>query len=129
VLADWLKPTKFLHGDTGVTCQATDAAMLAKMGALVELKIDHAKSQSLYDLKQRATARQALIKDRTAAKARRAATPHKLLCQQIERRMKQIERDLSQIADAIDAIVVTNNDLRQRADILMSIPGIAKVTA
>ncbi|WP_026479053.1 IS110 family transposase [Ahrensia sp. 13_GOM-1096m] len=106
-----------------------DAAMLAKMGALLELKIDQAKSQSLYDLKQLATARQALIKDRTAAKARLAATSHKLLSQQIGRRLKQIERDLSQVATAIDAIVAADNDLRQRAEILMSIPGIAKVTA
>jgi transposase len=43
--------------------------------------------------------------------------------------LKQIERDLSQVADAIDAIIAADNDLRQRAEILMSIPGIAKVTA
>jgi transposase len=70
-----------------------------------------------------------LIKDRTAAKARLAATSHKLLSRQIERRLKQIERDLSQVVAAIDAIVAANNDLQQRVDVLMSIPGIAKVTA
>ena len=48
-----------------------DAAMLAKMGALLALEADLPKSEALHDLKQLATARQALIKDRTAAKARR----------------------------------------------------------
>jgi transposase len=44
------------------------------MGALLGLKADQPKSETLHDLKQLATARLALIKDRTAAKARLAAT-------------------------------------------------------
>ena len=70
-----------------------------------------------------------MIKDRTAAKARLAATTHKLLTLQIKRRLKQIERDLCQVADQIDAIVAADEDLAARAEILKSIPGIAKVTA
>ena len=54
---------------------------------------------------------------------------HELLLRQIKRRLKQIERDLSQVADLIDAIVAADTDLRARADILTSIPSIAKVTA
>lgn len=106
-----------------------DAAMLAKMGSLLELAADQPKRETLHDLKQLATARLALIKDRTAAKARLAATTHKLLTQQIKRRLKQIERDLCQVADQIDAIVAADEDLAARAEILKSIPGIAKVTA
>ena len=106
-----------------------DAALLAKMGALLELRADQPKSETLHDLKQLATARLALIKDRTAAKARLAATTHVLPSQQIKRRLKQIERDLSQVTEAIDAIVVADKDLAARAEILTSIPGIAKVTA
>lgn len=106
-----------------------DAAMLARMGALLELKADLPKSETLHDLKQLTTARQALIKDRTAAKARLAATMHKLLARQIKRRLTQIERDLRQVADVIDAIIEADEGLRMRANILASIPGIAKVTA
>ena len=106
-----------------------DAALLAKMGALLELRADQPKSETLHDLKQLATARLALIKDRTAAKARLAATTHVLPSQQIKRRLKQIERDLSQVTEAIDAIVAADKDLAARAEILTSIPGIAKVTA
>ena len=106
-----------------------DAAMLAKMGSLLHLKADEAKSETLHDLKQLATARQALIKDRTAAKARLAATTHRLLSQQIKRRLSQVERDLTQIADLVDTIIAADESLRKKADILASIPGIAKVTA
>ena len=74
-----------------------DAAMLAKLGALLELKADQPKDKTLRDLKQLATAKLALIKDRTAAKARLAATTHKLLAVQIKRRLTQIERDLCKL--------------------------------
>jgi transposase len=106
-----------------------DAALLAKMGALLELRADQPKSEALHDLKQLATARLALIKDRTAAKARLAATTHRMLSQQIKRRLKQIERDLSQVTEAIDAIVAADKNLAVRAEILTSILGIAKITA
>jgi hypothetical protein len=56
-----------------------DAAMLAKMGSQLQLKADQPNSETLHDLNWLATARQALIKDRTAAKARLAATTHRLL--------------------------------------------------
>ena len=102
--------------------------MLAKMGALLELKANEPKSQTLHDLKQLSTARLALIKDRGAAKARLAATTH-IIIRQIKCRLKQIERDLSQVAETIGAIVVQDDQLRLRADILTSIPGIATVTA
>lgn len=106
-----------------------DAAMLAKMGALLELKADQPKSETLHDLKQLTTARQGLLKDRTAAKARLATTTHSLLSQQIKRRLRQIERDLTQVSEVINAIVAADEDLAARAEILTSIPGIATVTA
>lgn len=75
------------------------------------------------------TARQGLLKDQTAARARLAATTHSLLIRQIKSRLKQIERDLPQLSEAIDAIVAADEELQKRSEILTSIPGIAKVTA
>ena len=106
-----------------------DAKMLAKMGALLELEANQPKSKTLHDLKQLATARLELIKDRTAAKARLTISTPSLLSQQIKRRLRQIERDLTQVIEAIDDIVAADKDLVARAEILMSITGIAKVTA
>lgn len=101
--------------------RAMDAAILAKMGSLLELGTDQPRGETQHDFKKLATACQAFIKDRAAAKARLAATTHSLLKQQIKRRLKQIEGDLSQVA--------ADKELRVRVDILTSIPGIAKVTA
>jgi hypothetical protein len=52
-----------------------------------------------------------------------------LLTRQIKRRLSQIERDLSRIADLVDTTIAADEKLRTKADILASIPGIAKVTA
>lgn len=43
--------------------------------------------------------------------------------------MNQIDRDLSQVADLVDTIIAADQELRAKADILVSIFGIAKVTA
>ena len=47
-----------------------DAAMLARMGALLELEARPARSDALLELKELHIAREALVKDRTAAKNR-----------------------------------------------------------
>ena len=52
-----------------------------------------------------------------------------MLSQQIKRRLSQIERDLSQVADLVDSIIAADAELRAKADILVRIPGLAKVTA
>ena len=49
---------------------ALDAAMLARMGAVLELKVRPARSQALLELRELYVAREALVKDRTAAKNR-----------------------------------------------------------
>jgi transposase len=43
--------------------------------------------------------------------------------------LQQVERDLTQIAAAIDAIVAADKELSESTEILTSIPGIAKITA
>ncbi|WP_252729732.1 IS110 family transposase [Pacificibacter marinus] len=126
-------PRQARHFCEGVGQQAkadwVDAAMLAKMRSLLQLKADQPKSETLHDLKQLARARQALIKGRTAAKIRLAATPHRLLFQQIKRRLSQIKRDLSQSAVIVDTIIAADTELCAKADIMVSPPSIAKMTA
>jgi transposase len=45
-----------------------DAAMLARMGAVLELEARPARSEALLELRELYVAREALVKDRTAAK-------------------------------------------------------------
>jgi len=106
-----------------------DAAILARMGSLLELGTDQPRSETQHDLKQLATARQALIKDRTAARARLQTATHPLLKKQFASRLRQVERDIAQISATIEATVTADQDLAARAEILASIPGIARITA
>jgi transposase len=106
-----------------------EAAMLARMGSLLELKADNPRSETLHNLKGMATARQALIKDRTAARARLNTATHPLLRKQATQRLRQVERDIAQIDATIETIIIDDKRLSEKAGILTSIPGIAKITA
>jgi len=106
-----------------------DAAMLARMGSLPELKADKPKSEMLHNLKGMATARQALIKDRTAARTRLSTATYPLLRQQATLRLRQVERDIAQIDATIETIITADKTLSEKTTILTSIPGIAKITA
>ena len=52
-----------------------DAAMLARMGAVLELETRPARSEVLLELKELHLAREALVKDRTAARNQHPAGP------------------------------------------------------
>lgn len=125
-----VNPRRFAEG-TGTLAKTdrVDAAMLSRMGSLLELKADELKSETLNNLKEMETARQALIKDRTAAKARQKIASYPLLRKLINRRLQQVERDLVQINAAIEAVIAADEILSQKAAILISIPGISKITA
>lgn len=116
---------------TGVLAKTDriDARVLAAMGAILYLKGRPAKTEIQYDLKELSVARQALVKDRVAAKNRRHAAVNALLKRQLAARIKQIEGQLAEIDAAIMACVMAAPDLARRFEILCSIPGIGKITA
>ncbi len=99
-----------------------EAAMLARMGSLLELKADNSKSETLHDLKEMQTARQTLIKDRTAASARLKTAIHPLMKNQSALRLRQVELDLAQIDATIKTIITADKILSEKADILISMP-------
>ena len=74
-----------------------DAIMLAKMGAVLELKGHQPKSETVHILRELITARRALIKDKVAAKTRLQTTTQTLLKNQINARLKQIEIQIRQV--------------------------------
>jgi transposase len=106
-----------------------DAAMLARMGAMLELPTRPVRSDVLLELKELHLAREALVKDRTAAKNRAKALNLPLLKRQNAQRLEQIARQISAIETAIGQLIETHADLADRFAILTSIPGISKVTA
>ena len=74
-----------------------DAAILARMGALLELEARPARSELLFELKELYVAREALVKDRTAAKNRGKALTLSLLKRQNAQRLEQIDRQIATV--------------------------------
>jgi transposase len=104
-----------------------DAAMLARMGAMLELKTRPPRSDALLVLKELHLAREALVKDRTAAKNRRKVLTESLLKRQNTQRLEQISRQIAAIEAAILEQIRADPDLAQR--FLTGIPGVSAVPA
>ena len=99
-----------------------DAAILARMGALLELQARPAPSEILLELKELYVAREALVKDRTAAKNRGKVLTLPLLKRQNAQRLEQINRQIATVEAAILQIVEADPGLSDRFAILTSIP-------
>jgi transposase len=106
-----------------------DAALLAPMGALLELEARPAGSEVLFEPKELYVAREALVKDRAAAKNRGKVLTLSLLKRQNAQRLEQIDRQIATFEAAILQIVEANESLADRFAILISIPGVLNITA
>jgi transposase len=104
-----------------------DAQILARMGSLLELEARPARSEVLFELKELYVAREALVKDRTAARNRGKALTLSLLKRQNAQRLEQIDRQIATVEAAILQIV--DESLADRFAILISIPGVSNITA
>jgi len=108
---------------------AVDAAMLARLAALLEPPVRPVISAALDEMKELHVARRALVKDRTAAMNRDHTRRSALLKRQATQRLAQIERQISAIDAALRALLAADPALKSRFDILVSIPGVAETTA
>jgi transposase len=106
-----------------------DAAMLAKMGAVLDLNSQEPKPESINILREFLTARRALTKDNAAAKTRAQTTIHTVLKSQIRARQKQISSQIKQIDTIIAEMISMDEELSRKFAILISIPGIGQTTA
>ena len=106
-----------------------DAAMLARLGAMLKPPIQPAVSPALDEMKELHIARQALIKDRVAAQNRAHTRRSALLKRQAADRLRQIERQIAAIDAALRAHLKSDPALKARFDILLSIPGLGETTA
>lgn len=106
-----------------------DASALALFGTLLKPRLLQADAQIDSDLKELHMARLALIKDRTAAKNRAKNLSCLLLKRQNTDRLRQIERQIEAVDEAIMALVEADASLQAKFDILVSIPGVSQITA
>src|ERR1700677_220035 len=105
------------------------AAMLARMGALLELQARPARSEGVLELKELYRAREALVTDRAAAKNGGKALRLPLLKRHNAQRLEQIDRQIATVEAAILQIVEADANLATRFAILTSIPGVSNITA
>ena len=106
-----------------------DAAMLARMGAVLALEARSPCERKIYVLRDLLVARRALIKDQTAARSRQKTCTQPVLKRQIAARLKQIEKHLAELDAAVLEAVRADQDLAHRFEILKSIPGVGEITA
>lgn len=113
----------------GAKTDRIDAAMLARMGALLQPDARPAPSKTASDLKELHMMRAALVKDRAAAKNRAATLTLPLLKRLLRQRLAAIDRQIRQIEQAMHALIEADPELARKRDILISIPGIAERSA
>jgi transposase len=106
-----------------------DAAVLAHMGVALQPGIYPPPSKMLRDLKDLQIARQALIKDRTAAKNRAKSIRVPIVKTQNNLRLRQIATHLEAIEKAMLVLINDDHKTARAFEILCSIPGISKITA
>lgn len=103
--------------------------MLARLGAVLDLEARPVRGPILDDLRDLHMAREASVKNRTAAKNRAKNLNLPLLRRQNAAQLRQIERQIAAIEAEIMAIVKADPDLASRFAILVSIPGVSTITA
>lgn len=113
----------------GAKTDRVDAAMLARMGAALELDAKPVRSESMHEIRELHIARLALNKDRTACRNRLAGARNKVVLAQLRARLRQVDNQFEQIGAELARLIAEDPALARRQDILRSIPGVGAVTA
>jgi transposase len=113
----------------GARTDRVDAAMLARMGAVLELDAKPVRSETMHEIRELHIARRALNKDRTACRNRLEAARNKVVLAQLRARLRQVDSQLEQIDTELARLIAEDPALARRHEILCSIPGIGAVTA
>jgi transposase len=76
----------------GAKTDRVDAAMLARMGTVLELEATPVRSEAMHEIRELHIARLGLIKDRTACRNPLQAARNKVVLAQLRARLRQVER-------------------------------------
>lgn len=106
-----------------------DAAMLARMGVMLNLTSRPIVSQTLDEMKEFLSARDALVADHTASLIREKEVRSPLLKRQIAQRLKQIKAQISIIETQLNLLCKADPDLKRRFEVMQSIPSIGPLAA
>ena len=113
----------------GAKTDRVDAAMLARMGAVLELDAKPVRTDSMHEIRELHIARTGLIKDRTACRNRLHGARNKMVLAQLRARLRQVGKQIEQLDIELRRRVAQDPGLARRYDILMSVPGIGPIAA
>ena len=108
---------------------AVDARKLAQMAASLDPRRTPAPSKTQRRLQELQTARDALIRQRTALLNRRRQLREPFLKQQNQTQINMFERHLRAIDRKLQTLIAADEARARKLEILTSIPGIADTTA
>ena len=108
---------------------AVDARKLAQLAATLEPRRTQVPSKTQRRLQDLQTARDALMRQRTAALNRRRQLREPLLKQQNQIQINMFERHLRAIDRKLQTLIAADEARARKLEILTSIPGIAATTA
>jgi len=114
---------------TRVKTDPVDAEILARMAASLQPELTLIKDQAIDTLQEFLAARRALVKDRTAALNRCKGLTLAVLKRQSDQHLKQITAQIKAIDAECRKLTAATPRLKDRLDILTSIPGLGKITA
>ncbi len=98
-----------------------DAAVPARMGAVLLLEPQTPKAEYINVLRKLVTARRGLIKDRLTVKTRMQTTTQTLLKRHLRERLAQVEKHLEQVDQTIMDLLAKDEHLLTKYKILISI--------
>jgi len=106
-----------------------DAAMLARMGAMLELALRPVVSKTRDEMKQLLVARDALVKHRAATLNRRQTAGLPMIKTQLAATLRQNEKQTKAIDKKLRELRRADPELQLMFEILISIPGVGEITA
>ena len=106
-----------------------DAAMLARYGAALQPEPRPVVSQAIDEMRELLVARDALVKERSAAECRLEGAFYTWHKRQLAQTISQINRQIEAVEKRQKEVTAADADLAQKAEILKSIPGIKDITA
>ncbi len=106
-----------------------DAELLARMGAVLDMKASPLRDETMNDLRELHIARAALIKDQTVCRNRLSGARNKLVKAQLKAKMRQSAKQLCRLDGELKKRICEDAQLARQFEILLSTPGIGPVAA
>ena len=106
-----------------------DAYVIARFGEMVRPRAVAKTNKKQDELDQLVTRRRQLIVTRTAEKNRQGQAASKSVRKSIQRLLDHINKDIKRIDAEINKLVQSDDDWKNRMELLKSVPGIGEITS